>query len=235
MVTPLGWLERVPTYKEKRENLELKEESLSYGFLGYPVLQAADILAYRAHLVPVGKDQAAHLELSREIARRFNHLYGNGEDIFPEPQSLINPDTGVIPGVDGRKMSKSYGNAIYLGDDADTVAKKVQAAFTTETKIRKTDPGIPETCAVCLLRRLFDPAGFEASWEEDRRGERGCVQNKRELVDILNAKLDPIRHRRAELLSDPAELDRILTDGAARARTAAAETLQVVRRAMNFD
>jgi tryptophanyl-tRNA synthetase len=231
MITPLGWLERVPTYKEKRENLELKEESLSYGFLGYPVLQAADILAYRAHLVPVGKDQAAHLEISREIARRFNHLYG---DTFPEPQSLINPDTGVLPGMDGRKMSKSYGNAIYLGDDADTVAKKVQSAFTTETKIRKSDPGIPETCAVCLLRRVYDPDGYTASWEEDRRGERGCVQNKRELVEILNAILDPIRAKRSELLSDPAELDRILADGAARARAVASETMQVVRKAINF-
>src|SRR5438105_7671749 len=104
MITPLGWLERVPTYKEKRENLQLNEESLSYGFLGYPVLQAADILAYRAHAVPVGKDQAAHLEISREIARRFNHLYG---DVFPEPQSVITEETGMVPGLDGRKMSKS--------------------------------------------------------------------------------------------------------------------------------
>lgn len=234
MVTPLGWLERVPTYKEKREQLDLKDESLSYGFLGYPVLQAADILVYRANVVPVGKDQAAHLEISREIARRFNHLYGRGQDIFPEPQSLINPDTGVIPGLDGRKMSKSYGNAVYLGDDADEVAKKVQSAFTTETKIRKTDPGVPETCAVCLLRRLYDPEGFSASWEEDRRGERGCVQNKRELADILNAKLAPIRMKRAELLTDPAELDRILADGAERARAAASETMKVVRTAMNL-
>jgi tryptophanyl-tRNA synthetase len=231
MVTPLGWLERVPTYKEKREQLELKEESLTYGFLGYPVLQAADILVYRANVVPVGKDQAAHLELSREIARRFNHIYG---DIFPEPQSLINPDTGVMPGVDGRKMSKSYGNAIYLGDDADTVSKKVMGAFTTETKIRKTDPGVPESCAVCLLRRIYDPEGYSASWEEDRRGERGCVQNKRELAEILNAKLQPIREKRAELLSDPAELDRILADGAERARAAAAETMSIVRKAVNL-
>jgi len=231
MVTPLGWLERVPSYKEKRDNLELKEESLSYGLLGYPVLQAADILIYRANVVPVGKDQAAHLELSREIGRRFNHIYG---DVFPEPQSLINPETGVIPGVDGRKMSKSYGNAIYLGDDSDTVAKKVMGAFTTETKIRKTDPGIPESCSVCLLRKVYDPNGYSDSWEEDRRGERGCVQSKRELIDILNAKLEPIRTRRAELLSDPAELDRILAVGADKARAAASETMRVVRGVMNL-
>src|SRR5437588_3576260 len=160
MITPLGWLERVPTYKEKRENLGLNEESLSYGLLGYPVLQAADILIYRADAVPVGRDQAAHLELSREIARRFNHLYG---EVFPEPRALIGEETGMVPGLDGRKMSKSYDNAIYLSDDADTVSQKVMAAFTTETKIRKTDPGIPESCVVCLLRRLYDPAGHQIS------------------------------------------------------------------------
>ncbi len=231
MVTPLGWLERVPSYKEKRDNLELKEEALSYGLLGYPVLQAADILVYRANVVPVGKDQAAHLELSRELARRFNHLYG---EVFPEPQSLINPETGVMPGVDGRKMSKSYGNAIYLGDDADTIAKKVQSAFTTETKIRKSDPGIPESCAVCQMRKVYDPEGYADSWEEDRRGERGCMQNKRELTEILNAKLEPIRVRRAELLSDPAEMERILAAGAEKATAAASETMRIVRGVMNL-
>ncbi len=232
MVTPLGWLERVPTFKEKRENLNINEESVSYGLLGYPVLQAADILVYRANLVPVGKDQAAHLELSREIARRFNNLYG---EIFPVPDALISADTGVLPGVDGRKMSKSYGNAIYLADDADTVAKKVNAAFTTETKIRKTDPGIPETCAVCQLRKLYDPTGYLTSWEEDREGVRGCMQNKRELTEILNNVLDPIRAKRKELLDDPAELHRILATGAERARAAAAETMTVVRKAMHLD
>jgi tryptophanyl-tRNA synthetase len=231
MVTPLGWLERVPTFKEKRENLNINEESVSYGLLGYPVLQAADILVYRANLVPVGKDQAAHLELSREIARRFNNLYG---EVFPVPDALISADTGVLPGVDGRKMSKSYGNAIYLADDADTVAKKVNAAFTTETKIRKTDPGIPETCAVCQLRKLYDPNGYQTSWEEDIAGIRGCMQNKRELTEILNSVLEPIRAKRKELLDDPAELHRILASGAERARTAAAETMTVVRKAMHL-
>jgi tryptophanyl-tRNA synthetase len=231
MVTPLGWLERVPTFKEKRENLNINEESVSYGLLGYPVLQAADILAYRAHLVPVGKDQAAHLELSREIARRFNNLYG---EIFPEPQALISEETGVLPGVDGRKMSKSYGNAIFLADSADTVAEKVMSAFTTESKIRKSDPGIPETCAVCQLRRLYDPQNYEASWEEDRRGERGCVQNKRELIEVLNGVLEPIRSRRTELLSDPAQLEGYLQAGAEKARATAADTMRAVRRAMNL-
>lgn len=231
MITPLGWLERVPTFKEKRENLHLSEESVSYGLLGYPVLQAADILVYRAHVVPVGKDQVAHLEISREIARRFNRLYG---EVFPEPQAIVNQETAIIPGIDGRKMSKSYGNAIYLSDDADTVAKKVMRAFTTETKIRKTDPGIPETCAVCQLRRIYDPQGYQVVWEECRSGARGCVQSKRELIEILNGSLEPIRARRKELLSDPAQLERYLQNGAERARAAASETMIVVRKAMNL-
>lgn len=231
MITPLGWLERVPTFKEKRENLQLSEESVSYGLLGYPVLQAADILVYRAHVVPVGKDQVAHLEISREIARRFNRLYG---EVFPEPQAIINQETAIIPGIDGRKMSKSYGNAIYLSDEADTIAKKVMSAFTTETKIRKTDPGIPETCAVCQLRRVYDPQGYLVAWEECRSGARGCVQSKRELIEILNAALEPIRTRRKELLSDPAQLERYLQNGAERARAAASETMTVVRKAMNL-
>ena len=234
MITPVGWLERVPSYKEKRDLMRERgegDESVSYGLLGYPVLQAADILVYRAHAVPVGKDQAAHLELSREIARRFNRIYG---DVFPEPQAVIDESTAVIPGLDGRKMSKSYGNAIYLSDDADTIAKKVMEAFTTPTKIKKTDPGIPENCVVCQLRRLYDPSGYRPSWEEDRAGIRGCVQNKRELIEILNAALDPIRTRRKELLDDRAQLEEILRQGADKARAAAGETMTAVRAAMNI-
>jgi len=232
MITPLGWLERVPTYKEKRENLQLNEESTSYGLLGYPVLQAADILAYRAHAVPVGKDQLPHLELTREIARRFNYLYG---PVFPEPASIVNEATAVIPGLDGRKMSKSYNNAIYLSDDADTVARKVMDAYTCPTKIRKTDPGIPEECVVCQLRKVYDPENYLISWEEDRRGLRGCVQNKKELIEILNGVLEPLRLRRKELLSDPGQLERYLQAGAARARAVASETLRMVREAMHLD
>jgi tryptophanyl-tRNA synthetase len=234
MITPVTWLERVPTYKEKRELMAERgvgDESVSYGLLGYPCLQAADILVYRAHAVPVGKDQAAHLELSREIARRFNHLYG---PIFPEPAALISEVTGVIPGLDGRKMSKSYDNAIYIADEADVVAEKVKNAFTTPTKIRKSDPGVPENCVVCQLRRVYDPEGYSASWEEDRAGMRGCMQNKKELTEILNAALEPMRRRRKELLDDPAELDRILANGAERARAVAEETMQVVREAMHL-
>lgn len=242
MLTPVSWLERVPTYKEKREHMESYEgggeAGASYGLLGYPVLQAADILIYRAHAVPVGKDQAAHLELSREIARRFNHLYN--VDLFPEPQAVISDDTGVLPGLDAdaenkvRKMSKSYHNAIYLTDDRATVENKLKSAFTTPTKMRKTDPGIPEGCAVCQLRRIYDPAGYTVQWDECRSGDRGCVQSKRETAEIINVALDPLRARRAQFENDPAELDRILKRGAEKAAAAAEETLQKVREIMKL-
>lgn len=233
MITPVGWLERVPTYKEKRELIHEKggDESVSYGLLGYPTLQTADILVYRAHAVPVGKDQAAHLEISREIARRFNRLYG---PVFPEPQTVLMEGAATLPGLDGRKMSKSYGNAIFIADSADTIAEKVKTAFTTPTKIRKSDPGIPEHCVACQLRRIYDPTGYQTSWDEDIAGERGCMQNKKELTEILTAVIAPMRARREELLADPAELERILTDGADRARVVAAETLRQVREAMHW-
>lgn len=242
MVTPVSWLERVPTYKEIREQMASYEgggeAGASYGLLGYPVLQAADILIYRAHAVPVGKDQAAHLELSREIARRFNHLYD--VELFPEPQALISDDTGVLPGLDAdasgqlRKMSKSYGNAIFLTDTPDEVADKLKTAFTSPMKIRKTDPGAPEGCAVCQLRRIYDPNGFGTQWEECRTGARGCVQSKRETADILNAALAPLRERRARYAADPAEIDRILARGAEQAVAFAEETLRLVRVAMRL-
>lgn len=232
MLTPVGWLERVPTYKENRETAGENDEGASYGLLGYPVLQAADILIYRAHAVPVGKDQAAHLEISREIARRFNHTYN--VDLFPEPQAVISEETGVLPGLDARKMSKSYGNTILLTDTADDVRAKLKTAFTTPTKIRKTDPGVPENCAVCQLRRVYDPAGYQVQWDECRSGARGCVLSKNETADLLNAALDPLRARRAEYENDPAELDRLLVRGAERAQSVAEETLRLVRAAMRL-
>ena len=234
MIAPLGWLERVPTFKEKRELMHERggnDETISYGLLGYPVLQAADILIYRANAVPVGKDQAAHLEISREIGRRFNRLYGT---VFPEPRSVFNESAATLPGVDGRKMSKSYGNAIYIGDTPDQIAEKVKSAFTTPTKIRKSDPGVPENCAVCQLRRIYDPEGYRASWDEDIAGERGCMQNKKELTEILVEVLRPMRERREMLLADPVELERVLERGAGRARVVAAETLGMVREAMGL-
>jgi tryptophanyl-tRNA synthetase len=236
MLTPVSWLERVPTYKEQREQMADYEgggaAGASYGLLGYPVLQAADILIYRAHAVPVGKDQAAHLELSREIARRFNHLYG--VDLFPEPQAVISDFTGVLPGLDGRKMSKSYGNTIYLTDGPDDVAAKLKTAFTSPSKIRKTDPGEPEGCAICQLRRVYDPDGYQAQWEECRTGARGCVQSKRETTEIVNEALAPLRARRSRYASDPTELDRILARGAEQASAFAEETLRLVRQTMRL-
>ncbi len=242
MVTPVSWLERVPTYKEKREALADYEgggeTGAAFGLLGYPVLQAADILIYRAHAVPVGKDQAAHLELTREIARRFNHLYKT--NLFPEPQAVISETTGVLPGLDAdsegklRKMSKSYGNAIYLSDSPDQVWERLKGAFTTPTKIRKTDEGIPEGCAVCQLRKLYDPNGYQAQWDECRSGARGCMQSKKETAEIINTVLAPIRERRATMENDPAEIDRILAKGAEKARIAAEETMRLVRETMHI-
>jgi tryptophanyl-tRNA synthetase len=237
MITPVGWLERQPTYKDKINTLSEKyndenlAEYVSYGLLGYPVLQAADILVYRANLVPVGKDQAPHLEISREIARRFNHLYG---DVFPEPQALISEETGNLPGIDRRKMSSSYGNAIFITDSAEVIAQKVQQMVTTETKIKKSDPGVPENCVVCQLRKIYDPENYQKSWDEDREGHRGCMQNKKELTEILNNMLEPIRRKRAELEANPDYVHRVLAEGAEKAQAAAEETMQAVRKVMRL-
>lgn len=225
MVTPLGWLERVPTYKEKKQ--ALKTESEPYGLLGYPVLQAADILLYKPFGVPVGRDQAPHLELSREIARRFNHLYG---EVFPEFENLIG-EVPVMMGLDGRKMSKSYDNAIYISESEDETSAKIMNAFTTPTKMRKTDPGIPESCAVCNLLRIYSP-DWQAAWEEDRAGLRGCVQNKRLCVEAVNEALRPIRERRAQL--HESDIEQVLASGADRARAFASQTMAEVRSAMGL-
>jgi len=228
MVTPLGWVERVPTFKEKRDNLT-GEADASYGLLGYPVLQAADILLYRPYGVPVGKDQVPHLELTREISRRFNHLFG---DVFPEIANVLS-DTPQMMGLDARKMSKSYGNAIYIGDSEEETAKKIMSAFTDPTKIRKDDPGHPEGCAVCSLNRVYNP-NWEVTWEEDRRGLRGCVQNKKEAIEAVNSALGAMRQRRKELEQDRGEVHRILEDGANRAHKIAGETMAQVRKAMHL-
>lgn len=232
MITPVGWVERVPTYKEKRQLVSDNNEQVSYGLLGYPVLQTADILIYRAHGVPVGKDQAAHLEISREIARRFNRLVG--KNIFPEPDALISEITGELPGLDGRKMSKSYGNAIYLSNTEKETQKAINSAFTTPTKIHITDPGVPEGCVVCKLRRVYDPEHFNTQWDECRDGLRGCGQSKKELTEIINAALAPIRARRAELIADKGYVEAALADGAEKARAAASETLTLVRKALKL-
>lgn len=235
MVTGLGKLERVPTFKEKRDEAR-SEGQVSYGLLGYPVLQAADILLYKPYGVPVGKDQAAHLELSREIARSFNSKFG---EVFPEFVDIIPEDESrsKVPGLDVdaegnlRKMSKSYDNCIYLSESADETAQRIKGAFTTPSKMRKTDPGIPEGCSVCQLLRLYAP-DWESLWDEDRRGERGCMQNKQALTEAVNEALRPIRERRADIADD--DIQAILASGAERAREAATVTMGEVRRAMRL-
>lgn len=229
MVVGVGKLERTPTYKEKVSEIT-GDRIVSYGLLGYPVLQSADILLYKPYGVPVGRDQAPHLELSREVARSFNALFG---EVFPEFVDIINDDelTAKLPGLDMRKMSKSYDNCIYLNSTEDDLEAQVKSAFTTPTKIKKTDPGIPEGCAVCQYLRVFSP-DWERQWSEDVAGERGCMQNKKELVELLNEFLRPMRERRAQI--DDATLDDILRAGAERAREVAAKTMDEVRQAMRL-
>lgn len=230
MITPLGWLERVPTYKEKQQDIGGAERE-PYGLLGYPVLQTADILLYKPYGVPVGRDQAPHLEIGNDIGSRFNKLYG--VDVFEPYKYLIPKDESraKVPGLDMRKMSKSYDNTLNISDSEDETAKKIMSAFTTPTKLKKTDPGVPEGCAVCQLLRVYSP-NWEQQWNEDRQGERGCVQNKRELIEAINEYFKPMRERRAQL--DDAAIEDILRAGAMKARERAAKTLAEVRSAMGM-
>jgi tryptophanyl-tRNA synthetase len=231
MVTPLGWLERVPTYKEQLREIEGRDLS-TYGFLGYPVLQTADIALYRAHLVPVGEDQASHLEISREIVRRFNSLY---RPVFPEPQALFTP-TARVPGIDGRKMSKSYGNAINLSDSPDEIRAKCKSMFTDPTRIRRTDPGHPETCNLFAFHLLVSPRELaDDVARRCRAAEIGCVDDKGLIADQLIAFLEPMRRRREELLADHGALLEMLRRGSERARERAGETMAMVRAALGLD
>ncbi|MFL6213990.1 MAG: tryptophan--tRNA ligase [Blastocatellia bacterium] len=230
-VTPLGWLERVPTYKEQRENITEKDIG-NYAFLGYPVLQAADIIMYKAEAVPVGRDQAPHVEMTREIVRRFNNFYGA---VFPEPATL-HTEVPVLPGTDGRKMSKSYGNAIYLIDSADVVREKARQMITDRTRIRRSDPGHPEDCDVCQMHRFFVPAEIAGQFDDDCRNARiGCVDRKRALADSIIARYGAIAERSRELREHPEQVVAILKDGAARARAVAQQTMSEVRRAIKMD
>ncbi len=230
MITPIGWLERVPTYKEKQEDLGSAERE-PYGLLGYPVLQTVDILLYKPYGVPVGRDQAPHLEIGNDIGARFNRLYG--KEVFTPYKYLIPQDENraKLPGLDMRKMSKSYDNCIYLSDTEDETAARIKSAFTTPTKIRKSDPGIPEGCAVCQYLKLYSP-DWETLWEEDRKGERGCMQNKTACIEIVNEALRPLRERRKQL--DDATIEDILRAGAGQAREFASKTLAEVKEAMGL-
>ena len=232
MITPLGWLERVPTYKEQMQQIETKDLS-TYGFLGYPVLQTVDIILYRAHYVPVGEDQASHLEISREIVRRFNHLYK--AEVFPEPQALFTP-TPKVPGIDGRKMSKSYGNAINLSDSPEVILKKCMQMFTDPQRLRRSDPGRPEVCNLYDFHKLLSPPEIqERVARECRAAQIGCVDDKKLLAQILIDFLEPIRRRREELERDRDTVYDILVEGSRKARERTAETLDSVREAMGLD
>jgi len=230
MITPLGWLERVPTYKEQIEQLREKDLG-TFGFLGYPVLMTADIALYLAHYVPVGKDQESHLEICREIVRRFNGFYG---PVFPEPQALFTA-TPKVPGLDGRKMSKSYGNTIALSDSAEEVKTKVMSMVTDPKRARRSDPGDPETCNLFPFHLLYSPKEEVAQVDvECRAATRGCVDCKRHLIRNMNAALDPVRERRAAITAKPLLVREVLEDGGAKARALATETMKGVADAMKL-
>ncbi len=233
MITPLGWLERVPTYKEQRENIKDKDLG-TYGFLGYPVLQAADILMYKADVVPVGEDQVAHIELTREIARRFNGFYGKRGDVFPEPQSLLTR-APKLPGTDGRKMSKSYGNAILLTDPEPVVRQKLKTMVTDPARVRRSDPGNPDLCPVGDLHKIFsDRATMDKVNVGCRSAGIGCIECKSWAADALVQLLSPMQERRKKFEENPRLAWDILEAGSERARKVAAVTMEGVRAAMGM-
>jgi tryptophanyl-tRNA synthetase len=234
MVTPIPWLERVPTYKEQIEQLAEKDLS-NLGFLGYPLLQTADVIIYNAHFVPVGEDQVAHLELSREVVRRFHNFYG---EIFVEPQPLLTSvaTSRRLPGLDNRKMSKSYGNTIDLSDDAETVRKKVRQMYTDPKRVRADIPGTVEGNPVFIYHDAFNPNRDEV---EDlkaryRAGRVGDVEVKTKLAAAINALLEPMRERRRTALARPGYLRNLLVEGSQKARAIAEETMNRARTAVRL-
>jgi tryptophanyl-tRNA synthetase len=230
MITPLGWLERVPTYKEQRENIKDKDLG-TYGFLGYPVLQAADILVYKADVVPVGEDQVAHVELTREVARRFNGFYG---EVFPEPQSLLTI-APKLPGTDGRKMSKSYGNTIMLTDPEPALRQKLKTMVTDPARVRRSDPGNPDVCPVGDLHKIFSSKETMAKVNEGCRSAGiGSIECKSWAADGLVQLLSPMQEQRKKFEENPRLAWDILEAGTERASEAAAETMKDVRGAMGM-
>ena len=230
MITPVPWLERNPTYKEMIGELNNKDLS-TYGFLGYPVLQAADIIIYRPYGVPVGVDQAPHVEITREIARRFNHFYGN---VFPEPE-LILTETPKILGIDRRKMSKSYGNAIFLSDSPDEIRKKVSRMITDPQRARRSDPGNPDVCNAYDFHKLYtDPEMVKEIDQQCRTAGIGCVECKQKMAEGLIEALAPIRKRRAYYEQRPELVQQIMVEGSNKARIKARETMELVREAVKI-
>lgn len=253
MFTPLSWLERVPTYKDQQEQLREKDLA-TYGFLGYPLLQSADILLYQPDFVPVGADQVAHVELTREVARRFNQLYASAEtpevaaaksdkelvkaevsenaieaELLPEPQALLTPSP-KLPGTDGRKMSKSYGNTIMLSDPPEEVRKKLKPMVTDPARVRRSDPGNPDVCPVGDLHKVFSEQDvLDKVYAGCRSAGIGCIECKGWAADSIITEIEPIQQRRAQLVADPGKVWSILADGAQRARAKAGESMQTVR------
>jgi tryptophanyl-tRNA synthetase len=241
MFSPLAWLERCPTYKDQITQLSNKDLE-TYGFLGYPVLQAADILVYRANAVPVGEDQLPHLELTREIARRVNYFHGGPIEagtnrptnpIFPEPDAILSP-VPKLSGLDGRKMSKSYDNGIYLNDSESDVQAKVKTMVTDTARVRRTDPGHPENCTVCHYQTIFNAEKAPELHEGCRTATLGCVDCKRELASAMNGMLEPMRERRARFESRPQDVADILETGTAKARGEAQKTMEIVRERLSL-
>jgi len=231
MIVPLSWLERNPTYKEQLAQLEDKDIR-TYGFLGYPTLMASDILMYRADGVPVGEDQLPHLEITREIARRFNYIYK--QDVFPEPKALLTKSK-ILPGLDGRKMSKSYNNTILLKDEGEVLRQKIMKMKTDPARIRKTDPGNPDLCTVHAFHKVFNEKEAPALADLCRKGEIGCVDCKKKLYDKVSEYMAPIHARRREIEARPELIREIIHKGNANAKIKSDETMEMVRKAMRIN
>lgn len=227
MLMPLSWLERVPTYKDQLQQLSKEGKNITtYGFLGYPLLMSADILVYKAEAVPVGEDQLPHLELTRELARRFNHLYG--KEVFPEPKALLS-EIPMVPGIDKRKMSKSYNNYIPINSNEKELMEKVRQMITDPARIKKDDPGNPDICVVYSYQKIYNKEEAAEIGDLCRKGQIGCVQCKKKLAEKLTAFLQPIWEKRAEFAVNEKLVDEILQAGNEKARMCAEETLLEVR------
>jgi tryptophanyl-tRNA synthetase len=230
-ITPVSWLERCPTYKEQLQELGTTKDVRNYGFLGYPVLQAADIIVYKATAVPVGEDQLPHLELTREIVRRFNTVFG--KEVFPEPKANLT-HAARLPGLDGRKMSKSYNNAIYIGDEPDEIRRKIMSMLTDPKRPRRSDPGHPDECNLFPYFIIFARETAAAVRKECVGAGRGCVDCKKQLAEELVKYTEPLRQKRNEVLRNPDTIRDILSDGAKRARAVTSETMKEVREVIRF-
>jgi tryptophanyl-tRNA synthetase len=231
MITPVPWLERNPTYKEQINQMSNKDLS-NFGFLGYPILQAADIIMYKPYGVPVGVDQAPHVEITREIARRFNYFYGN---VFPEPKVILT-ETPKILGIDRRKMSKSYDNAIFLSDPPEQISTRVSRMITDPQRARRSDPGNPDVCNVFDFHKLYTKTAEVKAIDQDcRKAQIGCVECKKKMAHNLSIALEPVREKRAYYEAHPERVDEIIADGCDRARKTARQTMDSVRAAIKIN